>query len=116
MNEKTSGFVIRLCGISAMLQGVWLCQNAYYADASRMWPMGYIFLVLLAPPLVILGWRVAAKRLWAGIALTIFYAFGAFDFLSHRRPVSWIDYLNLSILMFLALTIFLFRRNWRRGI
>ena len=84
-------------------------RNPDVADS----PAGSLSSWILGPTLLILGWRVLARRYWAGLLLTVFFAFVSYDWLTGPGPKTRVDDLICNFMFLsLVLLISLSKREW----
>lgn len=115
MKEKISDAIIRFCGFVSIIESLYI---SFLADKSNPIDATMIFVQLLifVPPLFLLGWRVCAKRLWAGICLALFVGILCSNFITSRQSFSLLAGFNFILFIALTLMLTLFSSRWKRAL
>jgi len=111
MSRFVRPFIV-LVGVLCICFGASLA-SAILNIAHQDGPLGYAFATQLGLPLLFLGWRIAARRYWAGVVLVALLGYGVCNFPLDSSPVIRIEEAwTLSIFVFLVLAITVWRDQW----
>lgn len=109
---------IHLSGIVVMVfSGSLLCTILINLDIVQESPLLYYFSLWFGPPLLLLGWRILARRFWAGVALEAVLTFFMYDWMTAIRSKNRFEDLVMAFMfLFLLFSLVLYHDEWIKKI